>query len=330
MGVRYLVYDKADNNYVPYGYSKVDVNSYYRVYENESSLPLFYTYSSDEAISQTDFLKTSREERGEQMLETIVLPDEQSSGSEGAAATSNNTTDTLSAQLLATTDDAVTKTQAAELDIPASDSPYLLLKMNLGAEASQSGCLTITTEFFPDDSDTPSSKLEYLTAAGNEQIAIPVASSEYRKIRVSINHTNLCDDAVVSGIGVYGTTEAYFDRYRNARQERLKDSPVVEEYSNSRLVGTVDMTEQGYIATSIPWSKSWHAYVDGQETDTFVANLGFIGFETPEGHHDINIVYKDTAKECGLWLFLASIGMITVAKVITVLRSRKKKEMQKE
>ena len=67
-------------------------------------------------------------------------------------------------------------------------------------------------------------------------------------------------------------------------------------------------------ATTFPYDKGFHAYVDQTEVPVQKVNVSFVGFPVPKGQHQIKIIYHAPMKTCGLLIstfsFILFIGIL--------------------
>ncbi len=86
---------------------------------------------------------------------------------------------------------------------------------------------------------------------------------------------------------------------------------VIEEYDSTYLKGTIDVNQDGLLFTSIPYDKSFKAYVNGEEVPILaIANNGLIGLDLKAGTHIVEFKYKPTSFIIGIGLTIASILLI--------------------
>ncbi len=70
------------------------------------------------------------------------------------------------------------------------------------------------------------------------------------------------------------------------------DGIPLTKLSDSNLQGTFSCTgEKQYAFFSIPYEDSWHVYIDGKETDTFMSADTFLTVKVPTGEHEIKLRY---------------------------------------
>lgn len=87
------------------------------------------------------------------------------------------------------------------------------------------------------------------------------------------------------------------------------------------ITGAIEVTNDGYFATSIPYDKGFTVKIDGNKVAYEQINNGFLGFKINKGTHDIEIEYKVPYKKLGISLTL--IGLILYA-LVTILEYKRK------
>lgn len=87
------------------------------------------------------------------------------------------------------------------------------------------------------------------------------------------------------------------------------------------LSGSIDISQRKMLYLSVPYSKGWTAYVDGQKADIQKVNTAFMGIMLDEGHHDVELVYETPGLRTGA---LVSLGaLVVLAGLALALRKRK-------
>lgn len=74
-----------------------------------------------------------------------------------------------------------------------------------------------------------------------------------------------------------------------------------------KIVGNINVTNDGYFATTIPYDKGFTILVDGKLQEYEKVNQGFIGFEIKSGYHEIIMTYKSPFSNVGFIVSL--VGM---------------------
>lgn len=132
-------------------------------------------------------------------------------------------------------------------------------------------------------------------------------------------------DAGKSGKNIIGAaylnTDVLDEGYAILSDEGLK----VNDYSSTKIEGTITVKDDGTFLTSIPYEKGWTLYVDGEKTETIEVMEAFLAADLTKGTHEIKLVYSPEGFVPGVVMFvLAVAGFI----VLCVLDARKKKNIQ--
>lgn len=86
------------------------------------------------------------------------------------------------------------------------------------------------------------------------------------------------------------------------------------------IVGNIDVTEDGYFVTSVPYDDGFDIKVDGQSIESENVNMGFLGCKITAGHHEIKIEYRAPLKKEAK--ILSCVGIVCFA--ISALLERKR------
>lgn len=108
---------------------------------------------------------------------------------------------------------------------------------------------------------------------------------------------------------------------------KLADEPfVLSDFSDGYLRGTIDVKEDGFFYTSVPYEPGWAAYVDGKEVelapgydvqkvDVTLSDC-VVSFPLSAGTHEIELVYKAPGMNAGL---LVSIFCLIIFVTLWIL-----------
>lgn len=325
LGVRYLVYARDINEneqyYAPFGYSEIsNSDDQFIVYENSYALPFLMSYGYEETMTPADFEDLDRDVRGLAMFERCIVPEQYNSDNEQPPIT-DKPTDSSSA--LVYSDAILTPSNSVELLFDHSEADYLLVEMDLDAETAESSNLTILVEL-ENIASGESLRVPYLTAVGHEHIVIPVRNTDFSRAMFSIAQINSFNPVEIRNCSIYEAPNDYFDRYLSVCEDKLSENPVVSKASNNEITGSLTMADDGFIVTSIPWSPSWRAYVDGQEAATAPVNYGFVGIQATAGHHDIELTYRDVFRENGVWVSFIALIILLLSRLFAQHRYSKR------
>jgi len=116
------------------------------------------------------------------------------------------------------------------------------------------------------------------------------------------------------------TVPSYFyyfdaDAYREAVGE-LKDGGInLTSFREDRMAGTITVPEgRTAIFTTIPYDKGWNVRIDGKTVETYENLDALLGFDAPEGEHEIELNYMPS-----IYVTAAKLSITGAALFITVL-----------
>jgi uncharacterized membrane protein YfhO len=86
------------------------------------------------------------------------------------------------------------------------------------------------------------------------------------------------------------------------------------EIGTDTVSGTIALDQPKFLCFSIPYSKGWTAYVDGEEATLYQANVKNMALALDEGTHEIVLTYQTpylrmgaVISACGFVLFIVMI-----------------------
>ncbi|MBD5069840.1 MAG: YfhO family protein [Lactobacillus sp.] len=102
-----------------------------------------------------------------------------------------------------------------------------------------------------------------------------------------------------------------------------KSSWKITFYNSRKLTGTINITKKNQIfATTIPYSKGWHATVDGKSVKTYKIQDTFIGFNIGKGKHTVTLTFTPPGLWLGCIISLISLGIT----LLLYLQQRKRQK----
>ena len=108
--------------------------------------------------------------------------------------------------------------------------------------------------------------------------------------------------------------------YEGIKNYSHKVDPLVEEDTQDVLSGKIQVKEDGYFITSIPYSKGFDIQIDGKSVKPERVNKSFLGCQISKGNHDIHIFFRPMGKEIGI--MLSALGFFFFV-VLARMESRK-------
>ena len=125
----------------------------------------------------------------------------------------------------------------------------------------------------------------------------------------------------ISNINIYSLDYNYvLDVVNNVDEFKINKDKTIGD----KIVGDINVNENGYFMLSIPYDKGFNVYVDGELVKYELVDNAFIGFPINEGHHDIEIAYISPYLLEGMILSITGY-MIFIPIIYTDLVRRKKK-----
>lgn len=81
-----------------------------------------------------------------------------------------------------------------------------------------------------------------------------------------------------------------------------------KETEGNRITGKIEMQNDGYFVTTIPYDQDFEVLVDGKKTECEKVNTAFLGFEMGKGKHEVEIIYH--ARGAGIGKLISLAGML--------------------
>ena len=94
--------------------------------------------------------------------------------------------------------------------------------------------------------------------------------------------------------------------------------------NDDKMTGDIVVSNNGYMALSIPYDCGFKVKVDDQLVDYEPVNNGFIGFKIDKGYHFIEVSYQNPYFNLGI--ISSIIGIISITILLAVLNVKSKKK----
>lgn len=109
--------------------------------------------------------------------------------------------------------------------------------------------------------------------------------------------------------------------------DRLNQNALnVTKHSDTRIEGTISVSENSYLYSSIPYDEGWSIYIDGEKADTFKIGTAMLGASIKQGEHTVEYRYSPRGLKYGIIISAASFAGVCGYLIYTKL---KKKEVDK-
>ena len=209
------------------------------------------------------------------------------------------------------------------------DSPVVYQRIQVD-DKTQYGTITLT---FTPETDDPI-YLEMAGTMGEEDLEMTLNGEPYafypvqskpvllsvaknQKGQPQILRITVKDDGFeFSKLNLYSlNTSLLNERLEKTKEQELK----LETFSATHFAGTMEVFEDSTVLTTIPYSKGWKIWVNGQEVDTYKILDSLLGFTISKGTHRIEYRYTTPFLLEGSLVSLASLLLL-----ILILYKRKK------
>lgn len=329
LSVKYQIED-PNSDYVPYGYKSLIGTMFGRfVYENQYALPWGYTY--DRSIAYEELEGRNGVEKAEILMQAAAVDKGHATSDLRDFQSESERVDYEALPYDCTWEDGslITSSVNAQIalvaDLPAGKEYYVKLK-GFNVDGYESDVLSITLSASFNFYVSSGGVVKYGRAMspnypwyyGREDYLFCLGCSEVDRNRV---------DVMIPAVGEFKLEDIELfalplDSYpENA--EKLRREPLEHiKIANSKITGTVDLSEDKLLCLTVPYDNGWTAYVDGKEQEVLRVNYAFLGLELPEGHHEIEFRYFTPGLKEGLWVSLGSF--LAILLVVLVTKPRKK------
>jgi uncharacterized membrane protein YfhO len=284
--VKYFAKENRNNTKVPFGYTLLEDTglSNQKIYENNYTLPLGYTY--DKAVSYDEYQLLNTLDKQEAMLQAVALSaDYSNSKTSNLQFTSdeisfNYTEDGLTWEngVLVTTESNASLTLSFEGQDNCETYVHLL-----GLDSNSLELMTLRIN----NTSTPVRFKKNNFYFGRHDYLCNLGYSEQGQTTAKI---------IFSKKGTYSlkSIKAYCYPMINYPQqvEALKEEPLKNiEMGINRVAGDISVSKDKFLVMSIPYSKGWSARVDVQTVELLQANTMFMAIPLTAGNHKIELTY---------------------------------------
>lgn len=104
-----------------------------------------------------------------------------------------------------------------------------------------------------------------------------------------------------------------------------KQTMVTEEYTDTYIKGSIDVTEAGRLVFSIPKEEGWTLFVDGKETEILDFKEAFLSVYLEEGQHDIELRYMTPGLFLGTGISFVCVVLFTLTMMVRKYVAKRQK-----
>lgn len=360
--VKYFFTDKPEAN-VPYGYEYVKdiktVTGTFSVYENKYHLPLGFTYS--DYITRDEYMKLGNAQRQETLLKNVLLEE----GVEGLRQGDNILTSYEIPFEIVATDGAqvdgnkittLKKDATITLNFKSVEDCELYLsftglncddyldKEEVLEHSGKWNKMTFTEKL--------AVKKEVLYSRDIKEFTFRINSLEYtpkftlstpnyqnydgiHDFLVNLGYTDKERDTItleISHPGEYSFDEMKvlvqpMDNYVENVTQRAEHTLENIEINDNSFSGDIALTEPQLLFVSVPYSKGFKAYVNGEEAEILRANTWGMALPLAEGEHHIEFKYHTCGLSAGI--VVSAVGFAAFGAIAFMTCCKRKKSASK-
>ena len=305
MGVKYVISSHTPS----IGYNEIKQSKQddtLKVYENKNVLPL--GYASSNLLNETYFKKLKYPNSNEAILTNIIVK--------------NKGEKEYKSQLNKFTKKANILKEDNNLSIKKTEKGYEI-------DAKKKATITITFDHIFDEEIlflNFDMNNQHTCSKGDQQITINQIANKLTCKEWQYQNDNHTFHYVLSqnqkweeltitfqkGHYEIENIQMYTLDYQNITDAVSKVDPFLFDKDKTKgdtIVGTIDVTNDGYLATTIPYDKGFQVKVDGKEIEYEKVNTTFLGFPITKGKHKIEITYHSPLLNIGCLIsFIGFIG----------------------
>lgn len=283
MGVRYVLSNVGDE---PIGYELVSEKGDYGVYQNSDVLSLGYATSNLMPLS--DYTLLSFPYRNEVLLKQIVVDHDVTSYFESDIheIDLDYTVDVPDTVMIDKTNGFIIEvTEKSTISLTLSEpinEKVLFIRFDLEPMNCKVGDSVISINGVKNNLTCK----QWMYYNDNTSFEYTISSNEpITELNVTLNEGIYDLKNIKTYVLDYETISSISNEFDLMEVDMKKTSGDV-------INGMIDVTDDGYFASTIPYDEGFTVYVDGEKQDYEVVNQAFIGFPITAGKHSIQFVYK--------------------------------------
>lgn len=302
MGVKYIITDGKP----PIGYQKVRHNNESAVYQNDHVLPL--AYATNRLINEATFDQLSYPDS------TIALI--------GNAVVKKAKAETKLSSKVVPITPSFQLPKEDHLTITKKDDTYVLTAKKNSTftltleEALENQILLITFDLANEQSCSQGDQKITINGTMNK---LTCKEWQYHNHNHTFHYV-LSQNTPLKELNI--TVEKGEYQIKNIQVATLNYDQLIQNVSQvdpftfdmkktkgDKIVGKIDVSEDGYFVTSIPYDAGFTVKVDGKEVPYEKVNKAFLGFPITKGKHSIKITYKAPFLAAGKYVSLLGFGL---------------------
>lgn len=343
-GVKYFLGDDTKHDRTGadaragYAFEPYDTLDGVNVFRSKYDSSLGFVY--DKFLPESEFLKLTRLEREQALLQAVVVPDE-------------DVPDL----------DETKKVSAADIETDITDVPYTIVEMegltvdgNSIIAGQDDASFTIRVDGVTDSQLIVSfDDLRRLNEAGESVGDFKIKASN-SKLKFDV--TNKKNNQTIPGIVDFDLNMGYYETYSGNikiklskagtyefgrlyvsamsadnfdkyAQERMKSVYEVTERKSDKVTGTLNAADDGWLFLSMPINDNWNVFIDGgQVAEIHNANIAFFATPVTKGEHTVEVKYDYSSRHVALAITCAGLALTVIISLVERILRRKKRKAE--
>lgn len=170
--------------------------------------------------------------------------------------------------------------------------------------------------------DVNSDKIDTITQDISEEYILDVGYfEEGEEITLTLDCQNFETSDAYADIFIYTLDHEIFEKGYNKLKECSLD---VTDFTETKINATINVKEDSYLYTSIPYDEGWKIYIDGEESEIFaIGNDSLLTTTIKPGNHTVTFEYKPRGLTYGLAISLTTVAGICGYCLYQKLKKRK-------
>ncbi|WP_083267683.1 YfhO family protein [Robinsoniella peoriensis] len=327
--VKYQVTDNTTKENPFYGYALLQTpqagTSACQIYQNQNMLPFGYTY--DSYLPRADYESLSPTQKQAAMLQAAVLDSDTGNLKKAEV----QYTDLKVPYKIKSSKNVTYENGSFYVKKPSAsvtfvfngipDSENYLIFQNLqykGETQSKSKSTETSAEITAAANDITKSltvltpEYRWYEGRNNYLLNFAYSSSPLKEITITFQRKGsyTFDDIIVN----CQPMDHYISQINLLKQDYLKNTV----FSPNRIKGSINLDSSRLLCMTIPYSKGWSAYVNGNKTELYRVNTIYSGILLDAGEHKVELKYFTPGLGAGI--FCSLLGIISF---IVIIRYRK-------
>lgn len=335
LGVRYILTEKENEAYLPYGYEVVEdlseKNSSFIVAETKNYYP--FAYANTTYLTYDSFEEMNPIEKEQFLSYGVTVDSEEVDTTDLTLFDQPLKVESKDVQVIST-DESKVSVEEDGINVKKDNGKVeLILDDPTVLQNAEVSVYLEGLDFAPKVSDpltgTPTSYTARV-ALGEQKKSIRqsdiLSFSSYIKrkkmlFNMGYQEENSNDGKIslqFSKAGNYALEDITVfvvpldEDYSNRVAEKRDDQLTIETFNNKLINGSITMTKPSILSTTIPYTTGWKAEVNGEKVETIRVNEGFIGLPLKSGTSEVTFTYQPPFLLLGALLSLAGIILLVL------------------